>query len=154
MWTLQDAKNRFSAVVNAALAGTPQKVTRRGKPPAVDAWAKRHRTAELYFAAAGEAEVRCAAAIMPRGRRRDTLVSDMDSMPLAAFDRRIPPFGSDAATAYAEMAAARRRSGRPVSQSDCQIATIARSRGMAVATRNLPDFSGIGIDVIDPWGTA
>lgn len=35
MWTLQDAKNRFSAVVEAALAGTPQEVTRRGKPAVV-----------------------------------------------------------------------------------------------------------------------
>ena len=35
MWTLQDAKNRFSAVVDAALAGTPQQVTRRGKPAVV-----------------------------------------------------------------------------------------------------------------------
>lgn len=31
MWTLQDAKNRFSAVVEAALAGLPQEVTRRGR---------------------------------------------------------------------------------------------------------------------------
>ena len=30
-WTLQDAKNRFSAVVEAALAGEPQRVTRRGR---------------------------------------------------------------------------------------------------------------------------
>ena len=35
MWTLQDAKNRFSAVVDAALAGQPQQVTRRGKPAVV-----------------------------------------------------------------------------------------------------------------------
>lgn len=34
-WALQDAKNRFSAVVDAALAGTPQRVTRRGKPAVV-----------------------------------------------------------------------------------------------------------------------
>ena len=34
-WQLQDAKNRFSAVVNAALAGEPQRVTRRGKPAVV-----------------------------------------------------------------------------------------------------------------------
>ena len=34
-WPLQDAKNRFSAVVNAALAGEPQQVTRRGKPAVV-----------------------------------------------------------------------------------------------------------------------
>ena len=34
-WPLQDAKNRFSAVVDAALAGDPQQVTRRGKPAVV-----------------------------------------------------------------------------------------------------------------------
>ena len=34
-WALQDAKNRFSAVVNAALAGDPQWVTRRGEPAVV-----------------------------------------------------------------------------------------------------------------------
>jgi prevent-host-death family protein len=31
VWTLQDAKNRFSAVVDAAARGEPQMVTRRGK---------------------------------------------------------------------------------------------------------------------------
>ena len=31
IWSLQDAKNRFSAVVDAAARGEPQKVTRRGK---------------------------------------------------------------------------------------------------------------------------
>ena len=34
-WSLQDAKNRFSAVVNAALEGAPQTVTRRGRPAVV-----------------------------------------------------------------------------------------------------------------------
>ncbi len=34
-WPYQDAKNRFSAVVDAALAGTPQRVTRRGRPAVV-----------------------------------------------------------------------------------------------------------------------
>ena len=31
-WPLQDARNRFGAVVDAAIAGAPQRVTRRGKP--------------------------------------------------------------------------------------------------------------------------
>ena len=41
-WPLQDAKNRFSAVVNAAMAGTPQQVTRRGKPAVVVLAAKEY----------------------------------------------------------------------------------------------------------------
>jgi len=34
-WKLQDAKNRFSAVVREAMAGYPQRVTRHGKPAVV-----------------------------------------------------------------------------------------------------------------------
>ncbi|MDR3176336.1 MAG: type II toxin-antitoxin system Phd/YefM family antitoxin [Desulfovibrio sp.] len=34
-WSLQDAKNKFSQVVNAAQAGTPQVVTKRGVPVVV-----------------------------------------------------------------------------------------------------------------------
>lgn len=34
-WSLQDAKNSFSAVVEAAVGGQPQTVTKRGKPAVV-----------------------------------------------------------------------------------------------------------------------
>ncbi len=34
-WQLQDAKNRLSAVVDAAIAGEPQQITRRGTPVVV-----------------------------------------------------------------------------------------------------------------------
>ena len=34
-WKLQDAKNKFSALVDAAIGGEPQHVTRRGKPAVV-----------------------------------------------------------------------------------------------------------------------
>lgn len=34
-WSFRDAKNRFSAVVDAALGGAPRRVTRRGKPAVV-----------------------------------------------------------------------------------------------------------------------
>lgn len=34
-WSLQDAKNSFSTVVDAAAAGRPQTVTKRGKPTVV-----------------------------------------------------------------------------------------------------------------------
>ncbi len=34
-WSLQDAKNSFSAVVDAASKGAPQTVTKRGKPAVV-----------------------------------------------------------------------------------------------------------------------
>lgn len=35
MWSLYEAKNRLSAVVEAAVAGVPQRISRRGKPAVV-----------------------------------------------------------------------------------------------------------------------
>lgn len=70
------------------------------------------------------------------------------------FTQRILPFDSAAARDYADIAAGRRSAGRPIAPADCQIAAIARSRGMAVATRNVRDFGGIGITLVDPWVAA
>lgn len=67
------------------------------------------------------------------------------------FAGRVLPFDSDGARAFAEIVAAHHLIGRPVSQADGQIAAIARSRGMAVATHNIRDFENIGIHVLDPW---
>lgn len=49
--SLQDAKNKFSAVVEAALNGTPQEVSRRGKPAVVVVAAEEY--ARLVAAAQG-----------------------------------------------------------------------------------------------------
>jgi predicted nucleic acid-binding protein len=67
------------------------------------------------------------------------------------FAGRILPFGSDAAHAYARIAADRRRAGRPISHFDAQVAAIAHSAGAAIATRNVSDFEGCGVKVINPW---
>ena len=48
----------------------------------------------------------------------------------------------------------RRSAGRPVAPADCQIAAIASSRRMAVATRNVRDFEDAHIEVVDPWAAA
>lgn len=127
---------------------------RRSPDPAVAAWAAGRAVEDLFFSAVGEAELRYGAAIMPAGRRRDTLASDIETILREAFEHRVLPFDSGAARSYAEIAARRRAAGRPIAQANGQIAAIAHSRGMAVATRNVSDFDGMGIDVIDPWTAA
>ena len=70
------------------------------------------------------------------------------------LDGRILPFDRAAARECADIAAARRSAGRPIAPTDCQIAAIARSRDMAVVTRNVRDFDETGIEVVDPWVAA
>lgn len=67
------------------------------------------------------------------------------------FRDRILSFDRDAARAYALIAAERRAAGRPISQFDCQIAAIAHAAGAVLATRNVRDFDGCGVEVTDPW---
>ena len=117
-------------------------------------WLDDRPTRELFVTAITEAEIRTGIALLPQGRRRRGIAAAADRAFGALFAGRVLPFDSPAARAYAEMAAARRAAGRPVSQADGQIAAIARSRGMAVVTRNIGDFDDMGIEVIDPWAGA
>ena len=117
-------------------------------------WFEAPQTQDLYFSAVSEAELRTGAAFLPAGRRRERLMSLIDAMIEEDFAGRALPFDGHAARAYAEIAFARRGAGRPVMHADCQIAAIARAHGAAVATRNVGDFEGCGIEVIDPWTTA
>lgn len=120
----------------------------------VETWVGDRPATDLYFSAIGEAELRYGVAILPAGRRQTALASTINAILREDFEGRILPFDSEAAREYADMAAARRAAGRSVAPADCQIAAIARSRGMAVATRNVRDFDGIGVEVVDPWAAA
>jgi predicted nucleic acid-binding protein len=114
-------------------------------------WFARHDEGELFLTAITEAELRTGAAILPAGQRRDRLVTAIDAMVDQDFAGRVLPFDSNATRSYAEIAVERRAAGRPIMEADCQIAAIARSHKAAVATRNVSDFEGCGVKVINPW---
>ncbi len=118
---------------------------------AVAAWIADRDAQDMYLTAVSEAELLYGVAIMPTGKRRNALEAAMTRWLDRGFRGRILPFDSDAARAYAEIAAERRRMGRPIGEADCQIAAISRSRGAALVTRNVRDFEGAGLNVIDPW---
>lgn len=122
--------------------------------PAVERWLAAQPDASLFISAITEAELRYGAALLPSGKRRSALTAEIDGMLEEDFDSRILPFDRLAAQAFAVIAADRRQAGRPISQADAQIAAIARSRGAALATRNVPDFDGCGVEVINPWSAA
>jgi len=61
------------------------------------------------------------------------------------------PFDAVAARRYTHGAATRARSDRPISGFDAQIAAICLAVGARLATSNVHDFDGLGVEVIDPW---
>ena len=119
--------------------------------PAVAAWIAERDAENIYLTAVTEAELLYGVAIMSAGKRRTALETAMTRWLDRGFGERILPFDSAAARAYADIAAARRQAGRPIGEADCQIAAISRSRGADLVTRNVRDFQGTGVNVIDPW---
>lgn len=117
----------------------------------VKGWMATQPAALLYTTAINQAEILYGVALLPSGRRKLALEETVAAIFAEDFLGRVLPFDTAAARSFAEIAAARRRSGHPISDTDAQVAAIAHSRGAAVATRNVEDFANCGIAVISPW---
>lgn len=88
--------------------------------------------------------------LMPEGRRKRGLQQAYDQI-IASYRDRIIGFDLEASFRYAAVLAHQERSGRGPGTADTQIAATALTRGMALATRNVKHFAGLGLTLIDPW---
>lgn len=114
-------------------------------------WIVRQPSDALFTAALCQAEILSGLAIMPDGGRRTGLEKAAHAMFAEDFDGRILPFDTRAAATYAEAFAARRKAGRPGATVDLMLAAIARVHGASVVTRNVADFEGLGVAIVNPW---
>ena len=98
-------------------------------------------------------EGRLGLALLPKGKRRQTLETSFIQLVEQDLENRVLDFDSVAATAAAALAAGRRKAGRPVDIRDTLIAGIALARGAMLATRNVRHFSDLRVPLVDPWET-
>jgi toxin FitB len=127
---------------------------RPSRAPEVTGWFGRKPRAMLFTTALSQAEILYGLELLPEGRCRDDLIAPALRVFEEDLGGRVLPFDTDAAVAFADIAAGRRRAGRPISQIDAQIAAIVRARGASFATRNVADFEDCGIALINPWDAA
>lgn len=124
----------------------------RAEPhPAVLMWVAAQPGESLFVTAVTEAEMRLGTRLLPTGKRRQALEGAVTALFAEDFAERIRSFDTGAVRYYVEVVAARRAAGRPISQFDAQIAAIALRHGDRLATRNVADFEGCGLELIDPW---
>ncbi len=95
---------------------------------------------------------------MPRGKRHDVLETSASRI-IRRFGPRVYPFDSAAAYAAVRLSEIARANGLGLHQlrqkfADLQIAGIAAAYGLDLATRNVADFDGVGLTLIDPWQDA
>lgn len=126
-------------------------VMRAAPEPRVLRWLNGQVPDSIWIPVIAIAEIACGLRNLPDGRRRTELRERFERFLSSGFEQRILDFDVRAAFAYGEIMAVRREKGRAVSVPDGQIAAIARSRNLCVATRNVTDFTDCGVRVVNPW---
>ena len=125
---------------------------RRQPDAKVLAWFERHPDAVHLISAITRAEILLGVALLPAGKRRDDLADAAERMFQEEFAGRCLPFDERATDEYAALAAARIRTGQPISTEGAQIAAIALTNELPLATRNMKDFTHItGLVLLSPW---
>lgn len=114
-------------------------------------WLAAQPNADVYLTAITTAEILYGVFNLPAGKRQAALQQAVNLLIQHEFANRVLPFDQAASVSYAELVAQSDRAGRPMSAFDAQIAAIARVHGATIATRNMADFSGSGVRIINPW---
>jgi predicted nucleic acid-binding protein len=120
-------------------------------PRSVVAWRAGTPARFVHTATICQAEILAGIAVLPEGRRRENLSAAAYAIFRENLAGKIWPFDAIAAEAYAEIFSGRRGAGRHTEPTDLMIAAIALSRNASVVTRNVHDFDGCGVAVINPW---
>jgi toxin FitB len=126
-------------------------VLRPAPEPRVVDWLTDQPRTSLFTTTVTRGEILYGIRLLPAGQRRDGLwdaaikIFDID---LAG---QVLIFDNVAADESAQISASRHAAGRPIAQFDALIAGTTRSRGAKLATRNVTDFEGCDIEVINPW---
>lgn len=107
-------------------------------------------TRDLWISTVTLHELTFGIGLMPKGKRRETIAQTVDTFTVEYHDRIIPIEQSEVREA-ALLRAGAQKTGQIVSLGDALIAGTARAHALAVVTRNVADFQGLGVDLINPW---
>src|SRR5450631_1582717 len=111
-------------------------------------WLDRQAAESIWITSITLFEARLGLALLPKGRRRQTLEAAFDKLMVEDLEGRVLDFDQPAAEAAALLAARRQRDGLSIDMRDTQIAGIVVARRAKLATRNVRHFSDLNVEVI------
>lgn len=126
-------------------------ILRAAPDPHVVAWSRRQDKGRLFLSVVSMGELRKGVTILPVSARRTHLEQSIEEQIPAWFAERILPITQSIAERWGVLEGERQLAGRPLNVPDAQIAATALEHGLIVATRNVKDFDGLGVDVLNPW---
>ncbi len=118
--------------------------------PNVVTWAQPIAVGSLFLSAITVLELELGVLLIERrdAAQGKVLRGWLEQSVLPAFESRILPVDVEVARRCA-----RTHVPDPRSERDALIAATALVHGMTVVTRNVPDFSGLDLPLLDPWQT-
>jgi predicted nucleic acid-binding protein len=118
---------------------------------AVTEWLDRQSHLSIWTTSVTVFEIRFGLSSMPAGRRHVQRVTVFERILADVIDQRVASFDGAAAERAAELAAERRRTGRPDELRDTMIAGIVLASHAKLATRNVKNFEDIASSAVNPW---
>jgi toxin FitB len=123
--------------------------TKAEPSPIVRQWARQNES-KLWLTSVVLAELRAGAAMMPIGKRRSALETQFDAL-AQDYEDRLLLFDAQTSAFYAQVLESAKKAGKPIKTADAMIAAAALQHGMVLATRDLGDFAGAGVKLLNPW---
>jgi len=124
----------------------------RVKPdPNVGNWMQAVDQTLLYLSVLTLGEIRKGLAQLGQGKRRAQLESWLEVELQARFAGRILPIDAAIADRWGLLAADAKRMGKPLSIVDGLLAATALHHNLTMVTRNVADFKGLAVPVLNPW---
>lgn len=122
---------------------------RRKTPSAgVVAWISQRPPATLYISVLTLGEIRKGIDGLADEARRMKLLDWLQTDLPAFFTGRILPVDAQVADRWGRMVAA---AGRPLPAIDSLLAATALAHDLILVTRNVKDFAGLPVQIINPW---
>jgi len=129
----------------------PSELIRTRPDPNVERWVYAQNEQSLYLSVVSIGELRRGLAILPISKRRTELTLWLDGDLLPRFHRRILSVTQSIADRWGILDGQCQLRGTPLNTADGMIAATALEHGLTVVTRNVRDFTGLGVEVINPW---
>ena len=124
----------------------------RSKPePLVLEWMEAANESLLYLSVLTLGEIRKGVAAVPQGRRRTQLESWLELDLQVRFSGRILSIDAPIADRWGLLGAAAKRKGRALSAIDGLLAATALHHNLTIVSRNVTDFAGTQVPILNPW---
>lgn len=117
----------------------------------VEKWMRTADQSLLYLSVLTLGEIRKGLATLTQGKRRTRLETWLEIELQARFAGRILPVDASIADRWGLLEADARRRGKPLSTIDALLAATALHHNLTLVTRNVTDFSGLSLPVLNPW---